>query len=88
MSYKGTIEYLYGLQKHGMKFGLDNIKRLMAAAGDPQKAFRSVHVAGTNGKGSASAMIESVLRTSGVKTGLFTSPHLINFTERIRVNGQ
>lgn len=88
MRYAETIEYLYGLQKHGMKFGLDNIRRLMSELGEPQKSFSSIHVAGTNGKGSTSAMIESLLRTSGVKTGLFTSPHLVSFTERIRVNGQ
>lgn len=87
MKYTATIEYLYGLQKYGMKFGLDNIKRLMSALGNPHTSFRCVHVAGTNGKGSTSAMIESILRTAGVKTGLFTSPHLVSFTERIRVNG-
>jgi dihydrofolate synthase/folylpolyglutamate synthase len=88
MSYQRTIEYLYGLQQHGMKFGLDNIRRLMSIFGNPQLAFRAVHVAGTNGKGSTSAMIESILRTSGVRTGLFTSPHLLSFTERIRINGR
>ncbi|TAN39961.1 MAG: bifunctional folylpolyglutamate synthase/dihydrofolate synthase [Nitrospirae bacterium] len=88
MSYQGTIEYLYGLQKFGMKFGLDNITRLLAAAGDPHKAFRSVHIAGTNGKGSTAAMIDSILRTGGFRTGLFTSPHLVSFTERIRINAQ
>lgn len=88
MSYQGTIAYLYGLQKHGMKFGLDNIRRLMTASGQPHSSFRSVHVAGTNGKGSTAAMIESILRTGGLRTGLFTSPHLVNFTERIRVNGK
>ncbi len=88
MSYPRTIEYLYGLQKFGMKFGLDNIRKLMSALHDPQDSFRSVHVAGTNGKGSTSAMIASILRTAGVKTGLFSSPHLISFTERIRINGE
>jgi dihydrofolate synthase/folylpolyglutamate synthase len=88
MKYGDTIEYLYGLQKYGMKFGLDNITRLLSAAGDPQKKFRTVHIGGTNGKGSTSAMIESMIRTSGATTGLFTSPHLVNFTERIRLNGE
>lgn len=88
MRYENTIEYLYGLRKHGMKFGLDNIRRLMSALGEPHKAFSSIHVAGTNGKGSTSAMIESLLRTNGTGTGLYTSPHLVSFTERIRVNGQ
>jgi len=88
MSYPRTIEYLYGLQKHGMKFGLDNIRRLLSLFDDPQKSFRAVHIAGTNGKGSTSAMIECMLRTAGIRTGLFTSPHLISFTERIRINGE
>ncbi len=87
MSYEGTIVYLYSLQKYGMKFGLDNIRKLMSALENPQKSFRSIHVAGTNGKGSTSSMIDSMLRTAGVTTGLFTSPHLVSFTERIRVNG-
>jgi len=88
MSYEDTIAYLYGLQKHGMKFGLDNIRRLMSALGEPHKSFSAIHVAGTNGKGSTSAMIESLLRTNKIRTGLFTSPHLVSFTERIKVNGQ
>jgi len=88
MSYPHTIEYLYGLQKHGMKFGLDNIRKLMCAFHNPQGSFRSVHVAGTNGKGSTSAMIASVLKTAGMKSGLFSSPHLISFTERIRIDGE
>jgi dihydrofolate synthase/folylpolyglutamate synthase len=87
MSYEDTIEYLYGLRNFGMKLGLDNISRLMSEFGNPQDSFRSVHIAGTNGKGSTSAMLESMLRTAGVTTGLFTSPHLVSFTERIRVNG-
>lgn len=87
MRYADTIAYLFGLQQQGMKFGLDNTRRLMTLLGEPQNSFFSVHVAGTNGKGSTSAMIESLLRTNGVKTGLFTSPHLVNFTERIRING-
>jgi dihydrofolate synthase/folylpolyglutamate synthase len=88
MKYKSTIEYLYGLQKHGMKFGLDNIRSLMSVLGNPQRSFSSVHVGGTNGKGSTGSMIESILRTAGMKTGFFTSPHLVNFTERIRINGE
>lgn len=88
MSYGKTVEYLYGLQKYGMKFGLDNITKLLHALGNPHHFFRSVHVAGTNGKGSTSAMTESIIRTSGFRTGLFTSPHLVSFTERIRVDGE
>lgn len=87
MIYGDTIQYLFSLQKYGIKFGLDNINRLMSALGDPHKSFLSVHVAGTNGKGSTSAIIASVLKSAGFRVGLFTSPHLISFTERIRING-
>src|SRR4030043_1045531 len=88
MSYGETIHYLYSLQKQGIKFGLGNITSLMSCLGDPQKSFPSVHVAGTNGKGSVSAIIASVLRTAGLKVGLFTSPHIVSFTERIRINDE
>ncbi len=88
MSYDGTINYLYNLQKYGIKFGLNNISRLMSALDNPHKSFLSIHVAGTNGKGSTSAIIASILKTAGLKVGLFTSPHIVSFTERIRVNGE
>ena len=88
MSYSETVNYLYNLQKYGIKFGLDNISRLMSALDNPHRSFLSVHVAGTNGKGSTSAIIASILKTAGFKVGLFTSPHIISFTERIRVNGE
>ncbi len=85
-SFDDAVAYLYGLQKFGIKLGLDNPRRLLSLLGNPQDSFKSVHVAGTNGKGSTSAMIASVLRTAGYKVGLFTSPHLVSFTERIRVD--
>ena len=88
MSYDEAIRYLYNLQKFGIKFGLENIAGLMSALGSPHTAFRSVHVAGTNGKGSTSAIIASILHASGFRTGLFTSPHLVSFTERIRIDGR
>jgi len=88
MSYSETVNYLYNLQKYGIKFGLDNISRLMSALDNPHRSFLSVHVAGTNGKGSTSAIIASILKTVGFKVGLFTSPHIISFTERVRVNGE
>lgn len=88
MSYADSIEYLYNLQKYGIKFGLDNIRTLTALFNNPQKEFLSIHVAGTNGKGSTSAMIASMLQASGLKVGLFTSPHLVSFTERIRINNE
>ena len=86
MSYSETIHYLYNLRKQGIKLGLDNIFRLMSAFENPHSSFPSIHIAGTNGKGSTSAIIASVLRALGLKVGLFTSPHLVSFTERIRVN--
>ncbi|MBF0608766.1 MAG: folylpolyglutamate synthase/dihydrofolate synthase family protein [Candidatus Magnetobacterium sp. LHC-1] len=87
MSYDKAIGYLYGLQKYGIKLGLANISTVAEVLGQPQQAFYSVHVAGTNGKGSTSAMIAAILGAEGFKTGLFTSPHLVRFTERIRVDG-
>ncbi|MBM4145546.1 MAG: bifunctional folylpolyglutamate synthase/dihydrofolate synthase [Nitrospira sp.] len=88
MNYDETIRHLYNLQKHGIKFGLQNINRLLSAFHNPHKSFLAVHIGGTNGKGSTSAIIASVLQTAGFTVGLFTSPHLISFTERIRVNGE
>ncbi|MBE0426260.1 MAG: bifunctional folylpolyglutamate synthase/dihydrofolate synthase [Nitrospirae bacterium] len=88
MSYSETINYLYNLRKYGIKFGLENITQLMSAFANPHLSFLSVHVAGTNGKGSTSAIIAAIFQTAGLKVGLFTSPHLINFTERIKVNGE
>src|SRR5580704_15510097 len=70
------------------KFGLENITTLAAALGDPQLKIPCAHIAGTNGKGSTAAMLESILRASGLRTGLFTSPHLERINERIRINGE
>lgn len=86
MSYQETIDYLFGLQKHGIKFGLANSHALMDLMGSPHRKFRSVHVAGTNGKGSTSAFLAGMLSAAGHRVGLYTSPHLISFTERIRIN--
>lgn len=88
MSYSGAIKYLYDLQKYGTKFGLDNINRLLINLNNPHKSFLSIHVAGTNGKGSTSAIIASLLSNLGFRVGLFTSPHMLNFTERIRINNE
>ncbi len=85
-SYRETIEYLYALQKHGIKLALSNSVTLMEVMGNPHRKFRSVHVAGTNGKGSTSAFMASMLRAAGYRVGLYTSPHLVSFTERIRIN--
>lgn len=83
-----ALESLYGLERRRNKLGLDGTRALLAALGEPQRTFRSVHVAGTNGKGSVAALVERVLRTAGIRTGLFTSPHLVDFRERIRVSGR
>ncbi|MBI4837569.1 MAG: hypothetical protein HY806_00120 [Nitrospirae bacterium] len=85
--FNDSVDYLYGLQMLGIKFGLENSRRLMGLLGNPAGFFRTVHVAGTNGKGSTSAIIAAVLKENGFKTGLYTSPHLVSFTERIRING-
>ena len=88
MRYRETVQYLYDLQRYGIKFGLDNITSLLSALHNPHKTFPSVHIAGTNGKGSTSAVIASLLQSVGLRVGLFTSPHLVSFTERIRINGE
>lgn len=88
MNYAGTVDYLYGLQKYGIKLGLEKTRSVMACVGNPHRDFRSIHVAGTNGKGSVSAMIAYILISCGFRVGLFTSPHLVSFTERIRTNGE
>jgi dihydrofolate synthase/folylpolyglutamate synthase len=87
-AYKEALAWLYGTQRFGIKLGLENIQRLLRALEVPAERQRIVHVAGTNGKGSVCAMIDSVCRAQGYRTGLFTSPHLVTFRERIRVNGE
>jgi dihydrofolate synthase / folylpolyglutamate synthase len=86
MTYAEAIQFLYGLRLFGAKFGLENTFKLAALAGDPQDRLRFIHVAGTNGKGSTCAMLESIYRAAGLRVGLFTSPHLVSFRERIQVN--
>jgi dihydrofolate synthase/folylpolyglutamate synthase len=101
LSYREALSWLYSLQRFGIKLGMENTERLLAELarrGDFQIAVggwetaapwsRVIHVAGTNGKGSVCAMIDSILRAQGYRTGLFTSPHLVTFRERIRVNGE
>ena len=88
MTYAEAIQFLYGLQLFGAKFGLENTLKLAALAGNPQEKLRFIHVAGTNGKGSTCAMLESIYRAAGLRVGLFTSPHLVSFRERIQVNRQ
>src|SRR6185503_6624160 len=88
MTYPEAIQFLYDLRWFGLKLGLENTFELAAQAGNPQERLRFIHVAGTNGKGSTCAMLESVYRAAGLRVGLFTSPHLISFRERIQVNRQ
>jgi len=88
MTYAKTIQFLYDLRLFGAKFGLENTFKLAALAGNPQNQLRFIHVAGTNGKGSTCAMLESIYRAAGLRVGLFTSPHLVSFRERIQVNRQ
>ncbi|NGZ08933.1 MAG: bifunctional folylpolyglutamate synthase/dihydrofolate synthase [Nitrospira sp. LK70] len=87
MSYSSIIEYLYALQKHGIKLGLEPMRILLDRVGNPHRSLRTLHIGGTNGKGSTAAMVASVLQQSGRRVGLYTSPHLVEFRERIRVNG-
>ena len=88
MTYPQAIQFLYDLRLFGTKFGLENTLKLAALAGNPQEKLRFIHVAGTNGKGSTCAMLESIYRASGLRVGLFTSPHLVSFAERIQVDRQ
>ena len=92
MTYAQTIDYLYASQPAfhivgaaAYKPGLDNTYRLMEHLGDPHLQLRAVHVAGTNGKGSTSHLIAATLQAQGYRVGLFTSPHLVDFRERLRV---
>src|ERR1700746_3185040 len=99
MIYKEVLAWLYSLQRFGIKLGLENIRRLLdeccsgvcvkrtALAAASASTLKVIHVAGTNGKGSVCAMIDSICRAQGYRTGLFTSPHLVTFRERIRLNG-
>lgn len=89
MTYPDSVRFLYSLgnEVKTAKYGLERIKTLLEALGNPQRLPRIVHVAGTNGKGSTCAMIESGLRAGGLRTGLFTSPHLVEPAERVRIDG-
>ncbi|WP_400190925.1 bifunctional folylpolyglutamate synthase/dihydrofolate synthase [Hymenobacter sp. B81] len=95
MTYQETLDFLYGqlpmfqrVGAAGFKDGLVGVQQLVAAMGNPERGLRAVHVAGTNGKGSSSHLLAAVLQAAGYRTGLYTSPHLREFTERIRLNGQ
>jgi len=87
MDYNKTLEHLYSLESSKIKLGLENIQSLLNKIGNPEKQLKCIHVAGTNGKGSVCAMLFYILKEAGYKVGLYTSPHLKKFNERIRVNG-
>ena len=88
MNYNEALEYIHSINWTFCKPGLERIKKLCAAVGDPQKKLKFIHVAGTNGKGSFCSMMDSVLRKNGYKVGLYTSPYIKVFNERMRVNGE
>lgn len=88
MTYAEAIQYLYGLQWFGTKLGLESTRALADLCGAPDKQLRFIHVAGTNGKGSVCAMLESIYRHTGLRVGLYTSPHLVAFGERIQIDRQ
>ena len=82
-----ALERLFALEQFGIKLGLDNIRAILAALGNPEQAWPSIHIGGTNGKGSVAAMVERALRASGLRTGRYTSPHLDRIEERVAING-
>lgn len=86
--YSAVAEYLYSLKAAGIRFGIDRMRGLSAALGHPERAYPVVHVAGTNGKGSVSAMLDAIFHAAGKRTGLYTSPHLVRLGERVQVDRQ
>ena len=88
ISYDALLERLFPRLTGGIRWGLERTRRLLAGVGDPHLAYHTIHIGGTNGKGSVAAMTEAVLRRAGHRTGLYTSPHLIDFRERIRIAGE
>ena len=87
MNCNEAIEYIHSLEKFGIKPGMERIRALCAELGNPQEKLKIIHVAGTNGKGSTSTIISNILRQSGYNTGLFISPYVTDFRERIQYNG-
>lgn len=88
MNYSQTLEYIHSLGKFSLPAGLDRIKAVLNVLGNPQNCFKSIHIAGTNGKGSVTVMTASALAAAGYKTGMFVSPYIIDFCERIQINGE
>ncbi len=88
ITYAEALDYIYNLNKYGIKLGLKNISYLLFLLGNPHKKLNIIHIAGTNGKGSTAAIISSIIQSDGFKVGLYTSPHLVDFTERMKINFQ
>ena len=88
MSSSDPLEFLFSLERFGMKFGLEKIAALCEALGHPERAFRSIVIAGTNGKGSVTVMVETALRSAGHRTARYTSPHLVRLEERFVIDGR
>jgi len=88
ITYTEALDYIYDLTKYGIKLGLKNINYLLYHLGEPHKKLKIIHVAGTNGKGSTCSLISSILQSGGYKVGLYTSPHLVDFTERVKINNK
>lgn len=86
ITYPEALKYIYDLDKYGIKLGLKNIEYLLFLLGNPHQKLNIIHVGGTNGKGSTSSLICSILKSAGFKVGLYTSPHLVDFTERMKIN--
>jgi dihydrofolate synthase/folylpolyglutamate synthase len=87
-AYGRLLARLQSVRSLGVSFGLDRVRLALERLGWPERRFRAVQIAGTNGKGSTAAFLESILRSAGLRTGLFTSPHLCRFSERIRIDGR
>lgn len=88
MTYEKALSYLEGLSTFGIKLGLVRIERLLALMGQPQERYKTIHVTGSNGKGSTSAMLTEILSRAKIKTGMYTSPHLVSYTERMQIDGK
>jgi len=87
-SYQNCLKTMFGLHRFGIKLGLSTIRKILQELGNPHKKFACIHVAGTNGKGSVASSLASILSQSGYRTGLYTSPHLVSFNERIQINNR
>ena len=88
MNYTEALAYLESLGTFGIQLGLKRIEALLQAMGNPEREFRSIHVTGTNGKGSTTALLASILNAAGIRTGMYISPHLVDYPERMQLGGQ